>query len=148
MIRNNFVTFLKPIIEELGYQLWGCEYLSQGKHSLLRIYIDNEQGIGITDCEKVSRQVSAVLDVENKIQGEYNLEVSSPGIPKPLFFLEQYKNYIGKEIDIKLYQPLNKKRKIRGVIGRVNEDGLTVLVADDPIELPFASIVKANLVGE
>ncbi|HAV0011531.1 TPA: ribosome maturation factor RimP, partial [Legionella pneumophila] len=80
MINDDLIVLLEPIIKNMGYELWGCEYLSQGKHSLLRIYIDKPDGIGIDDCQEVSKQVSAMLDVEDPIPGHYSLEISSPGI--------------------------------------------------------------------
>lgn len=91
-----------PVIEALGYECWGIEFLSQGKHSLLRIYIDHADGIFIEDCEKVSRQVSGVLDVEDPISNEYTLEVSSPGMDRPLFTLEQFAAHAGEQVKIKL----------------------------------------------
>jgi len=81
---------LEPTVEALGYELWGLEYLSQGRHSTLRLYIESEQGISIDDCAAVSEQVSSVLDVEDPITGEYTLEVSSPGMDRLLFKPDQY----------------------------------------------------------
>jgi ribosome maturation factor RimP len=85
MIKDELEHLLAPTINDMGYELWGCEYLPQGKHSLLRIYIDKTDGISIDDCQEVSHQISALLDVEDPIPGNYSLEVSSPGIPRPLF---------------------------------------------------------------
>ena len=93
---------LAPTVEALGFELWGLEYLSQGRHSLLRVYIEHDKGISVDDCAAVSEQVSAVLDVEDPITGEYTLEVSSPGMDRLLFKLEQFTAYIGEEIDIRL----------------------------------------------
>ncbi len=81
---------LEPTVEALGFDLWGVEYLSQGRHSVLRVYIEHEKGISVDDCAAVSEQVSGVLDVEDPITGEYTLEVSSPGMDRLLFKLEQY----------------------------------------------------------
>lgn len=148
MIKTDIQQLLQPIVAELGYELWGCEYLAQGKHSLLRIYIDKENGIGITDCEIVSRQVSALLDVEDPIQGNYSLEVSSPGIPRPLFYKEHYQLYLGSNVQIKLYKPLNGSRKINGIIQSVDENILTVKNDEQEHKIEFSQIVKANLIGE
>ena len=91
---NSSVTLVTELIDTtiqvLGLDLWGVELLQQGKYSLLRIYIEREEGVTIEDCEKVSRQVSALLDVEDPIAGEYTLEVSSPGMDRPLFSIEHY----------------------------------------------------------
>src|SRR5258708_5349993 len=128
MIKKDIEAILKPLIVDLGYELWGFDYLSQGKHSLLRLYIDKEGGVTIDDCERVSKQVSALLDVEDPISGNYNLEVSSPGIPRPLFYKEQYKRYLGQLINLKVISPIEGSRKFSGTILNVGEDILTIKV--------------------
>ncbi|MBA2651789.1 MAG: ribosome maturation factor RimP [Tatlockia sp.] len=148
MIQSEIEEILKPLINNLGYELWGCEYLSQGKHSLLRLYIDKEDGIAVEDCERVSKQVSAFLDVEDPISGNYSLEISSPGIPRPLFYKEQYQRYLGQAIKIKLFKPLNGSRKLLGDIVNVSDEILTLKVGEEMLEVPFPHIVKANLIGE
>ncbi|MGL4516530.1 MAG: ribosome maturation factor RimP, partial [Shewanella sp.] len=89
-LESRLVEMLKVPVEALGFQLWGIEYVQAGKHSTLRVFIDGENGINIEDCANASRQVSAVLDVEDPISTEYTLEVSSPGVDRPLFTAEQY----------------------------------------------------------
>ena len=89
---------LEPVVESLGCSLWGLEYISQGRHTTLRLYIEAEGGVGVEHCEKVSRQVSAVMDVEDPISGEYTLEVSSPGLDRPLYTLEQFQAYVGETV--------------------------------------------------
>lgn len=148
MIQSEIEQILKPLIDDLGYELWGCEYLSQGKHSLLRIYIDKVGGIGIEDCERVSKQVSALLDVEDPIPGNYSLEISSPGIPRPLFNKEQYKRYLGCDIQVKLFKPVAGRRKLSGTLMTVSDDQLILKVGDEQLEVLFSQIVKANLTGE
>lgn len=145
MIQDDVQEIIQPVIEDLGYKLWGCEYLPQGKHSLLRIYIDREEGIGIEDCEKVSKQISSTLDVEDPIAGHYQLEISSPGIPRPLFYAWQYKEYIGEMADLKLYQPIEKTRKISGIIKQADEEFVVVCINEDDMTIPFNNIVKAYL---
>jgi len=145
MMQDELEKILAPTINNMGYELWGCEYLSQGKHSLLRIYIDKEDGIGIDDCQAVSHQVSALLDVEDPIPGNYNLEVSSPGIPRPLFRSWQYQRYIGQLIQVKTFKPVNGKRKLSGTIVSASESSLVLNVNNEHYELLFSNIVKANL---
>ena len=85
---QQIASMLRATVEALGYELWGVEYLSQGRHSVVRVYIDSENGINVDDCASVSEQVGGVLDVEDPIRGEYTLEVSSPGMDRLLFELE------------------------------------------------------------
>ncbi len=145
MIQNEIEDLIMPSIAAMGYELWGCEYLSQGKHSLLRIYIDKDDGIGVEDCERVSHQVSALLDVEDPIQGNYSLEVSSPGIPRPLFRHEQYLRYMGQNVQIKLYKPVSGKRKFVGSIVAVDENSVKLNMGHEQQDFLFSNIVKANL---
>ena len=145
MIQDELEHLLAPTINDMGYELWGCEYLSQGKHSLLRIYIDKADGIGIEDCEAVSHQVSALLDVEDPISGNYSLEVSSPGIPRPLFKNWQYQRYIGHEVQVKTFKPIEGKRKLLGTIVSASEDTLVLKINNKDQELLFSNIVKASL---
>ena len=111
----------------------------------MRVYIDKADGIGVEDCEKVSRQVSALLDVDDPIPGNYSLEVSSPGIPRPLFRSSQYISYLGLAVVIKLFKPVAGKRKFMGTIVSADESTLVLLVDEKPQDFLFSNIVKANL---
>jgi ribosome maturation factor RimP len=137
---------LAPVIEALGYQCWGIEFLAQGKHSLLRVYIDHENGIQIDDCEKVSRQLSGILDVEDPIAVEYTLEVSSPGMDRPLFSIEQFAFHAGEQVNIKLRTPFDGRRNFKGLLRGVEEQDVVVLVEDHEYLLPIDSIDKANII--
>lgn len=145
IIQDKIQALLGPTIESMGYVLWGCDYLAQGQHSLLRIYIDKKEGIGIEDCERVSRQVSALLDVDDPISGHYSLEVSSPGMPRPLFRREQYQDYIGQDVQLKLLTPIAGKRKFTGALVSVGEEVIVVDLGENLQEVPFSNIVKAYL---
>ena len=137
---------VEPAVSALGFELVGIEYLSQGKHSMLRIYIDSDDGITVDDCAKVSHQVSGVLDVEDPIRGEYTLEISSPGLDRPLFKAADYDRFAGQEIKVRLAQPREGRRNYSGVLLGVR-DGEVVLTMDgQEIGLPLADIEKANLV--
>jgi len=148
MIRDDIEQLLKPAIESMGYMLWGCEYLAQGKHSLLRVYIDKDDGIGIEDCELVSHQVNALLDVEDPISGNYSLEVSSPGIPRPLFSHWQYQRYIGQFVQLKVFKPVAGVRKFMGTIVSADENTLILDVNDVKQDFLFSNVAKANLMAE
>lgn len=148
MLENKVELLLKPLVESLGYELWGCEYLAQGKHSVLRVYIDKVDGIGIDDCQRVSQEVGALLDVEDPITSNYSLEVSSPGVPRPIFYIWQYQRYIGKTVQIKLYQPFQGRRKYVGIIHSADDNELVILIDDAQHHFPISNIVKANLIVE
>lgn len=137
---------LAPVVEALGYECWGVEFISQGRHSVLRVYIDRPEGILIDDCEAVSRQVSGILDVEDPISGEYTLEVSSPGMDRPLFTLEQFAKHAGEQVKIKLRSPYEGRRNYQGILRGVEEQDVVVLVDDHEYLLPIDSIDKANII--
>nr|MBO2510156.1 ribosome maturation factor RimP [Gammaproteobacteria bacterium] len=137
---------LAPVVEALGYECWGIEFLSQGRHSLLRVYIDKPDGILVDDCEVVSRQISGVLDVEDPISSEYTLEVSSPGMDRPLFKLEQFARHAGEQVKIRLRIPFEGRRNFQGLLRGVEEQDVVVLVDDHEYLLPIDSIDKANIV--
>ncbi|MGU1647403.1 ribosome maturation factor RimP [Pseudomonas aeruginosa] len=137
---------LAPVVEALGYECWGVEFISQGRHSVLRVYIDRPEGILIDDCEAVSRQVSGILDVEDPISGEYTLEVSSPGMDRPLFTLEQFAKHAGEQVKIRLRSPYEGRRNYQGILRGVGEQDVVVLVDDHEYLLPIDSIDKANII--
>ena len=146
----NSVALLTELFEStvaaLGLKLWGIEIVQQGKYSLLRIYIEREEGVTIEDCEKVSRQVSAILDVEDPIAGEYTLEVSSPGLDRPLFTSEQFGLFAGSKVNVRLRGPVDGKRKLKGLIENVAGDDIVLQVDGTEFEIQFANIEKANIV--
>jgi ribosome maturation factor RimP len=137
---------LGPVVEALGYQCWGIEFISQGRHSLLRIYIDHPDGVLVEDCEKVSRQISGVLDVEDPISSEYTLEVSSPGMDRPLFVLEQYAAHAGEQVKIKLRAPYEGRRNFQGLLQGVEDQDVVVRVEEHEYLLPIDLIDKANII--
>lgn len=136
---------LTPVIEALGYESWGIEYVAQGRHSVLRVYIDHEDGIFIEDCEIVSRQLSAVMDVEDPISSEYTLEVSSPGMDRPLFTLEQFAAFVGEQVKIRLRSPVEERRNFQGLIRSVEDQDVVVQMGEYEYLLPIDLIEKANI---
>ena len=138
---------LGPVVEALGCELWGIELQAGGKTKLLRLYIDHaENGVGVDDCERVSRQASAVLDVEDAINGEYILEVSSPGMDRPLYELSQYEQFIGEDISLRLRFPYEGRRNFKGRLSGVDDDEIVLVVADHEFLFPVEGIEKANVV--
>ena len=140
---------LEPVVEALDCELWGIELQMGGKAKLLRIFIDrDEDGIGIDDCERVSRQASAILDVEDVIAGEYVLEVSSPGMDRPLYELDHYARYLGEQISLRLRFPYEGRRNFKGQLRSIEGDEVVVVVADNEFLFPVEGIEKANLVPQ
>jgi ribosome maturation factor RimP len=141
------IALLQPVIEGLGYEFVGSEYLAQGKHSVLRVYIDKpEVGVNVDDCATVSRQVSGVLDVEDPISGKYVLEVSSPGMDRPLFTLEHFERFSGQEVNLLLSAPVNGRRKLKGVLSGCEEGVIKIEFEGEVLDVAFENIEKARLV--
>ena len=148
-IADKVFLMINPIIIDLGYELLGIEYVGSGKNSVLRLYIDCEKGIGVNDCETVSRQVSAIMDVDDPIKEQYNLEVSSPGIERPLFVIEHYQRFLGHDIRLRTYRKIDGRKNFTGCIGSVRKANNTIELVTElgPITLDIDLIEKANLVA-
>ncbi len=124
----------------------GIEQFSQGRESVLRIYIDHETGIGLEDCERVSHQITGVLDVNDPIKGAYHLEVSSPGLDRPLFTLEQFGRYVGERVKVHLREKLDGRRNFRGVLTAIDETRIHIDVDGKDYAIGADLIEKAHLV--
>ena len=145
---DHLVELIEPIVEGLGYECVGIEYNPHPQHGMLRIYIDSENGILVDDCTKVSHQLSGMLDVEDPIQGEYQLEVSSPGADRPFFKLSQFEQFIGSTVMLNLFKPIDKRRKLTGQIQAIIGDEVVLLEGEQTINVPFQAMSKARLVPE
>jgi len=136
---------IRPTVEAQGCELWGIQ-LIQSKHTLLRLYIEKEEGVGVEDCEQVSRQVSRLLDVEDPFAREYVLEVSSPGMDRPLFTLEQFERCKGAQVSLKLRQPFKGQRNFKGLLCGTEGEEVVLQVEEEELLLPIETIEKANVV--
>jgi ribosome maturation factor RimP len=145
---NELIEMLEPVVTALGYEMLGIEYFRQKDGSMLRLYIDNDAGITIDDCTRVNHQVIGVLDVHDPIKEKYFLEISSPGLDRPLFTLEQFQRFTGEKVKMKLREKIEDRRKIKGVIKAVEETA--VLISDDGVDylIPADAIDSAHLVPE
>ncbi|ACY83250.1 conserved hypothetical protein [Edwardsiella piscicida] len=132
-------------VEALGFELVGIEFI-RGRHSTLRIYIDSEEGITVDNCADVSHQVSAVLDVEDPISVAYYLEVSSPGMDRPLFTAEHYTHFLNEEVTLVLRMAMQNRRKWQGIIKAVDGEMITVTVDGKDEVFALSNVQKANLV--
>jgi ribosome maturation factor RimP len=140
---------IRGAVEGLGYELVGVEYLPRPKAGhLLRIYIDSAQGVGLNDCEKVSHQVSGVLDVEDPIAGDYALEISSPGLDRPLFEKAHFQRFVGEVVRVKLNAAMDGRSNYKGPILAVEGDELVLEVDGETVRLPMARVASARLVPE
>lgn len=136
---------LHSTVEALGFELWGVEHMPQGRHSVLRVFIDSPTGITVDDCALVSEQVSGVLDVEDPITGEYTLEVSSPGLDRQLFRLAQYAGYVGETVELRLRSPFEGRRKFKGILKGIEGEDVVIEVEDHEYLLPYGAIEKARI---
>lgn len=145
-LEQKLTDMLLAPVEALGYELVGIEFVRAGKHSTMRVYIDHPEGISVDDCADVSHQVSAVLDVEDPISTEYNLEVSSPGMERPLFKEAHYLKVVGETISVKLRMPMDNRRNFKGLLQACENGVLTVEVDGQTFQLAVNNIEKGNLV--
>lgn len=136
---------LEPVIEGMGCELVGIEFRPNPKNSLLRIYIDKPDGVTVDDCALVSRQVSGVLDVEDPIPGRYTLEVSSPGLDRPIFKASDYERFAGERIRLRLQGLFEGRRRIAGVLRGLRGESVVIDENGVEIEVPLGQIDKSNL---
>ncbi len=133
-----------------GLELVHAEFVPDGKKWFLRLYIDREGGVTISDCTKLSRQLAVELDVEDVIPHAYVLEVSSPGINRIMGKIQDYKRFAGEKIQMKLRRPVEGHRKLTGVLKGMDANGNLVQLDCDGelINVPFSDIVRANLIRD
>ena len=138
----------EPVVTGMGYELIEIEHVPNPKHGILRLYIDKEDGVTIDDCSAVSEQISALIDVEDPIRGHFNLEISSPGMDRPLTRLKDFQRFAGALVRLKTLRPLDGQRNFKGRILEANEDVLVIETDTEEISLPMNAIEKARLVPE
>lgn len=149
MKHDELTKLLSPVIASLGLECLGVEYSPYSGASLLRIYIDApDRPVDIDDCERVSREVAALLDVEDPIKGRYTLEVSSPGLDRPLFTPEQFARFVGQSAKVSLNVPLDGRRRFQGPIKAVDGTRVTIEQDGKDVVIEHGNMLKANLVPE
>ena len=144
---NEIYEMVNPIAEELNYDIYHIEYVKENGEFYLRIYIEKDGGITLSDCEALSRRVSELMDEKDPIKDPYFLEVSSPGLNRTLFTEEHYKRFIGREVMVKFTKSVDGKKNIKGILKEVNEENI-IVEADTLISIPKDKIKSANIEGE
>ncbi|WP_029463719.1 ribosome maturation factor RimP [Rickettsiella massiliensis] len=150
MMKNSITIeqIIRPAIESLGYELWGCVCLTQGRHNLLRVYIESEKGVNLGDCERVARQIKALIEVEEALPADFLLEVSSPGIDRRLFTLAQCHRFIGANVAIQTHYAIENQRKWKGILKSVEGEHLTLSQETGDLVLKWDNILRANILPE
>ena len=144
-IEERTTELVMPIIEEGGYSLWDVEYVKEGPDFILRVYADKEGGIGIDDCVAISRKLSDKLDEADMIEEAYILEVSSPGLTRPLKKDKDFERSIGKIIEVKLYSAVNGMKELEGELKAFDEGSVTVNVGEEDLKLERSNISGVRL---
>ncbi|WP_018250157.1 ribosome maturation factor RimP [Orenia marismortui] len=138
----------KPIIEEKGLELVDVEYKKEGENWVLRVFIDQEDGVSLENCQEISRMLSEQLDIDDPIANSYLLEVSSPGIDRPLKTEKDYKRFSGRLIDISTYAPINGQRKLTGELLGLKDDNIEIRIDGDEILVPLDKVSQTRLAIE
>lgn len=150
-VRDRLITLIEPVVERLGYELVDVEWVSGAGGGVVRVYIDQPEAsrghIGIEDCERASRELSALLDEHDPVPGAYSLEVSSPGFDRVLRLPRHFGRFVGQRVRIELSVARDGRRRYTGELLRVTEDGIEVEVDHLPVPISFDAISKARLVG-
>ncbi len=137
---------LAPTVRGLGCEMWGIEYFPTGRPPMLRVYIDAPAGVTVDDCERISHQLSGVLEVEEPIRSDYTLEVSSPGLDRVLFKPEQYEAYLGEDVDVRLKFPFEGMRKVVGRLTAATASEVVVEADGAALAVPVDQIRRARIV--
>jgi len=148
MVRDELAGLLEPTVEQLGYEMADLEVSRGGGHGVVRVFIDHPDGIGLDDCEKVSLAISALLDVEDPMPGQYDLEVSSPGFDRKLTKNEHFHRFMGQTVKVQMRFPIEGRKRFRGTLVSANEDNVIVEVDGVEHTLPIATIDTARLVPD
>jgi len=145
LLRERLIALIEPVLERLGYELVELEYSSGRAHAVVRLYIDREGGVTLDDCTQVSREVSAVLDVEDPIPSAYTLEVSSPGFDRVLRTQAHFGRFVGSRVFVELKEPRAGRRRYTGTLLTVDDSGIALEVDREHVAVAYAEIGKARL---
>ena len=138
----------EPVVNGMGYDLIEIEHFPNPKHGVLRLYIDKEDGITIDDCSDVSRQISALIDVEDPVRGQFNLEVSSPGMDRPLRRVKDFQQFTGSKVKLKTIMPFEGQRNFSGRLLEADEESVVIETDTEEITIPMSALDKARVIPE
>ncbi|HZO21368.1 MAG TPA: ribosome maturation factor RimP [Steroidobacteraceae bacterium] len=144
-LRERLIALIEPLLAQLGYELVELEQTSGRSQALVRLFIDRPEGVGVDDCERVSREVAALLDVQDPIPTAYTLEVSSPGFDRVLRTAGHFERFVGSRVFVELKEPRAGRRRFTGLLQLVSAQGIELEVDRQKVEIPFAEIAKARL---
>jgi ribosome maturation factor RimP len=147
-LRERLIVLIEPLLGRLGYELVELEYFAGRNKATVRLFIDRPEGIRVEDCERVSREVAALLDVEDPIPTAYTLEVSSPGFDRVLRTPAHFARFVGERVFVELRAPRSGRRRYTGILQAASDSGVTVEVDKEKVEVPFGEIGKARLAPE
>ncbi|ALX47467.1 ribosome maturation factor RimP [Lentibacillus amyloliquefaciens] len=140
---------VEPVLQEKGLELVDVEYVKEGKNWFLRVYIDKENGVDIDECGVVSEQLGEKLDEKDLIKGMYFLEVSSPGVERPLKSKEDFEKNVGSNVYVKLYEPINGEKEYEGLLDTFSDEtaviNYRIKTREKQVEIPYKKIAKARL---
>ena len=148
MSEKELASLLAPLVEDLGYEYVGMEYQRQKDSALLRVYIDTPDGVDLDDCERVSREAAALLDVEDPVKGHYTLEISSPGLDRPLFTPEHYQRFVGEQVTLTTFAPVDGRRRFKGPLRAAGPEQVEIEQDGVLVTLEMGNIAKARLVPD
>lgn len=146
-LRERLIALIEPLVGRLGYELVELEHSAGRGSAVVRLFIDGPEGVGLTDCERVSREVSALLDVEDPIPTAYTLEVSSPGLDRVLRTQAHFARFVGSRVHVELAAPREGRRRYTGKLLSADEAGIALEVDGQRVPVSFAEIGKARLTG-
>jgi len=144
-LRERLIALIEPVLAQLGYELVELEYAAGRTSAVVRIFIDQPSGISVDDCERVSRDVAALLDVDDPIPTAYTLEVSSPGFDRVLRTPGHFERFVGERIFVELQAPRAGRKRYTGILRTVSAAGIEVEVDKQTVDVPFGEIAKARL---
>lgn len=137
-----------PVIESMGFELVAVEVSGDGGRAVMRVFIDSPDGITVDNCADISYQVSGILEVEDPLRGRYTLEVSSPGLDRPLVTLEHFNQFMGERMKIRCSEPVLGRKKFTGRLESIEDGTLIIAVDNEVYEIPLEIVEKANLALE